>query len=59
MKNLVNLAYMNDVLNLKFCVKSKEMSQKEKRERENYKKHLWKMQRSGDRPLTCLFKRYI
>ena len=59
MKNLVNLAYMNDVLNLKFCVKSKEMPQKKKRERENYKKHLWKMQRSVDRPLTCLFKRYI
>ena len=34
MKKLVNLAYMNDVLNLKFCVKSKEMPQKEKRERE-------------------------
>lgn len=34
MKNLVNLAYMNDVLNLKFCMKSKEMPQKEKRERE-------------------------
>ena len=33
---------MNDVLNLKFCMKSKEMPQKEKREREreNYKKHL-------------------
>lgn len=59
MKNLVNLAYMNDVLNLKFCMKSKEMPQKVKRERENYKKHLWKMQRSVEMSLTCLFKRYI
>ena len=39
MKNLVNLAYMNDVLNLKFCVKSKEMPQKEKRERERITKN--------------------